>query len=100
MEFPEAHVKVLTRVDFSDHHPILIYLNKEHNTKTEKRFCLESAWIVGEKYQEEIEKILRKDLNMDANLSEIREDISSWKINTFDKVLIQKKELMAKLAGI
>ncbi|XP_050885085.1 uncharacterized protein LOC127088210 [Lathyrus oleraceus] len=42
-DFPEARVKVLARVEFSNHHPILTYLNKGHNFKIQKRFRFESA---------------------------------------------------------
>lgn len=100
LDFPEAHVKVLTRVEFFNHHPILIYLNKENNTKKEKWFCFKSVWILRETFHEEIEKSWRNDARMDANLREDREDINSWKINTFEKVLNRKKELMARLLGI
>ncbi|KAI5442772.1 hypothetical protein KIW84_011697 [Lathyrus oleraceus] len=58
-----------------------------------------SVWILRETFHEEIEKSWRKDVRMDANLREDRKDINSWKINTFEKVLNRKKELMARLAA-
>ncbi|CAI8603759.1 unnamed protein product [Vicia faba] len=40
LQFPNASVKVLTRMEFSDHHPILISLKDENNTREAKRFHL------------------------------------------------------------
>ncbi|MCH80961.1 hypothetical protein A2U01_0001739, partial [Trifolium medium] len=61
LSFPDGYVKVLTRVSFSDHHPILID---------------------------------------PMGASFIRKGISRWKLQTFDQVMIKKKEIMSRLAGI
>lgn len=40
-------VKVLTRVSFSDHHPIMIALSNNFHADGGKQFRFESAWVGG-----------------------------------------------------
>lgn len=48
--FIDAQVKVLSRVEFSDHHPIMITLNNNNYERMYKPFHFESAWIVENNY--------------------------------------------------
>jgi len=45
MAFPTASIKVLTRVSFSDHHPILVSMNDGCNFSNKSMFRFECAWI-------------------------------------------------------
>lgn len=45
-QFPDAFVKVLARVDFSDHHPILISLQSNLGNPLSRPFRFESAWLM------------------------------------------------------
>jgi hypothetical protein len=53
--FPEAVVKVLPRIDFSDHHPIMVLLNGVQPMAKRNKFRFEKAWMYHEKYNELIE---------------------------------------------
>ncbi|XP_058782174.1 uncharacterized protein LOC131656479 [Vicia villosa] len=48
--FPEAFVKVLMRVEFSDHHPIIINLKEDKHVKYHRPFRFENAWLLNETY--------------------------------------------------
>lgn len=45
IQFPEAIVRVLLRVDFSDHHPILVSPFGAHCNHREKPFRFERVWF-------------------------------------------------------
>lgn len=52
VQLPKSFVKVLPRVDFSDHHPIVISL-KDPNMKIGlDRFKFESAWLLEKRYHD------------------------------------------------
>jgi hypothetical protein len=44
LEFPNAFIKTLPRLDFSDHHPILICPVGNDVARVPRRFQFESAW--------------------------------------------------------
>lgn len=54
VEFIDAHVKVLTRLKFSDHHPIIINTDNNQNHGAPILFKFESAWILVGSYQDMI----------------------------------------------
>lgn len=84
LDFPEAQLKILTRVEFSDYHSILINLNKVKIINADKIFHFESAWVLRDKFHEEFEKAWRKKDSMMDNLRDVKEDIIYWKSKTFD----------------
>ncbi|MCH79376.1 endonuclease/exonuclease/phosphatase family protein [Trifolium medium] len=49
--FPEAFVKILARLDYSDHHPILINLTDTPHPVAPRQFGFESAWLIDDSYQ-------------------------------------------------
>lgn len=44
--YPEAHVKVLHHLEFSDHHPVLLTLMDKDLSQVPKEFKFECAWLV------------------------------------------------------
>ncbi|GAU26402.1 hypothetical protein TSUD_278470 [Trifolium subterraneum] len=48
--FPDGYVKVLTRVEFSDHHPILISPKEAPFIRAPRQFRFESAWLLDNTY--------------------------------------------------
>ncbi|XP_058776455.1 uncharacterized protein LOC131650765 [Vicia villosa] len=55
LAFSEAHVKILTRVDFSHHHPIKISLSFCNYGRVAKSFRFESAWMLEENYMDRLQ---------------------------------------------
>lgn len=49
-EFPKTYVKVLNRVDFLDHHPILISPKGNLISMTPRQFKFENTWIFDDTY--------------------------------------------------
>lgn len=52
LRFSEAYVKVLPRVDFLDHHPLVIYLFGSVVVGVPRIFRFENAWLTHEGYTE------------------------------------------------
>jgi hypothetical protein len=100
VEFPEGFVKVLTRVDFSDHHPILISPREAPHPVAPRQFKFESVWLVDTNYHTMIKNSWRREDKITKNLLNVERDINEWKFQHFDKVLHRKKELMARIGGI
>jgi hypothetical protein len=100
INFPDGSVKVLTRVAFSDHHPILITPMDATYVRAPRQFKFESAWLLDVSYPEMLAESWRQDMPILYNLENMQRGISSWKLQTFDQVLLKKKKIMARLAGI
>jgi hypothetical protein len=74
--FPEAIVKVLPRIDFSDHHPILIMLQGIHHTKHKNKFRFEKAWMYHAKYKELVKHQWNKNDALSHNISHMEVELN------------------------
>ncbi|XP_058741121.1 uncharacterized protein LOC131613470 [Vicia villosa] len=98
--FPDAIVKVLVRVEFSDHHPILVVPTMDIHNKPNKPFRFENAWLLNNSYHDMLQQVWNNDYSMTRNLKNTRDGIKDWKYDTFDEVEGKKAELMRRLNGI
>ncbi|MCH96001.1 hypothetical protein A2U01_0016984, partial [Trifolium medium] len=100
LEFPDGYVRVLPRLDFSDHHPILISPVDSSHPVAPKLFRFESAWLLEKSYTNMLKECWDNNGYVLHNLVKVQQDIKHWKVNTFDQVLHKKKELVARIGGI
>ncbi|XP_058767392.1 uncharacterized protein LOC131641086 [Vicia villosa] len=100
LQFHEASIKVLPRVDFSDHHPIMINLTNSMNVQGPRRFRFESAWMVDENYKNRLVGIWKKEESLKNNLKLVEDDTSNWKCNSLNHMQQAKKQIMARLNGV
>jgi endonuclease/exonuclease/phosphatase family metal-dependent hydrolase len=100
VQFPNAIVRTLPRVDFSDHHPLLVLLDDMVTINKERPFRFESAWQTHDSFQGDLSSWWRQELNLTANLSKVEDALKEWRINTFGSVRKKKRELLARLGGI
>ncbi|MCH92036.1 RNA-directed DNA polymerase (Reverse transcriptase), partial [Trifolium medium] len=98
--FPDGYVKVLTRVEFLDHHPILISPKDAPFIRAPRQFRFESAWLLDNTYNSMLNASWKGDVSLVENLENVKQGINQWKIQTFDQVILKKKEIMARLNGI
>ncbi|XP_058783537.1 uncharacterized protein LOC131658240 [Vicia villosa] len=99
-QFPDAFVQVLVRVDFSDHHPILINLQDNPPRVQKRNFRFESAWLMHDSYQPMLHEVWQKDQPLIQNLRNVVKGIEHWKFESFDQVKRMKKRLMRRLEGV
>jgi hypothetical protein len=100
MNFPNGFVKVLTRVDFSDHHPILLSPKEAPHLVAPRQFRFESAWLLEASYHDMMKASWNSSGSIINNLSNVERVIKDWKLQSFEQVLHQKRELMARIGGI
>jgi hypothetical protein len=95
--FPDGFVKVLTRLDYSDHHPILISPKEAPHLVAHKIFRFESAWMTDGKYTDMLHQSWNSVGSIVTNLTNVERNIKNWKFQTFDQVLHQKRVLMGRI---
>jgi hypothetical protein len=100
LEFPDAFIKTLPRLDFSDHHPILICPFGNEVNKVLRRFRFESAWHLHENYNAMVKSCWSAGNNILANLKNLQSEFKEWNFSTFNEVLRKKKRLEARICGI
>lgn len=98
--FPEAFVKVLPCIDFSDHHPILISLHNLHNVRQPRPFRFETDWQTHSLFPDVVKNCWIRDLDMPQKLKSLEEDLIDWNINIFGNTKKKKQIILARLVGI
>jgi hypothetical protein len=69
VSFLNAYVKTLARLDFSDHHPILLVPFGDSDNVAQKPFRFESAWLLEESNGEMLKNVWKGDETVVQNLS-------------------------------
>lgn len=98
--FPDAFVKVLPRVKFSDHHPILISPFGTTRRQGVRPFRFESAWMTHPSFVEDLNTWWLQSSDFSSNLQSVEHELKGWKTQVFGDVVKKKKELLARLGGI
>lgn len=76
--FTDAQVKVFSRVDFSDHHPIMIALSSSNHERIPKPFRFESVCLVENNYVDRLKGFWNNKDNLIKNLRRIEDDAIDW----------------------
>lgn len=100
LRFPDAIVKVLPRIDYSGHHPILVCANGGVRAQSPRIFRLESVWLLDKSFKDVISKSWNCDMDCNQNLQLMESTLKVWKKDTFGKVRAKKREIHARLNGI
>jgi hypothetical protein len=98
--FPEAIVRVLPRIEFSDHHPILILLNGSQISGAVAKFRFEKAWMYHETYQKLVENNWNVKNTFPMKIKHMEEEFGRWRKETFGSVHKRKMDLLSRLSGI
>lgn len=96
----EAFVQVLTRVDFSDHHPLLLKLNKSFSHGNNRHFRFESRWLTHPNLKEVIRESWNKEAQIQMALNDLSHVLGEWNKNTFGHIKKRKYNILARLEGI
>lgn len=78
VQFPEAYVRVLTRVDYSDYHPILISLQDDTYCNPNKSFKFEWTWVLEDIYNDRVTEVWDADNGLKASLDIVRLASTKW----------------------
>jgi ribonuclease HI len=100
LDFPDGYIKVLTRLEFSDHHPILISPLEAPHPVAPRQFRFESAWLMEESYNDMVRQCWKSESVIPQNLISVEKNIKNRKFQTIDQVLHKKKRILARIAGV
>jgi hypothetical protein len=98
--FPEAIVKVLPRIEFSDHHPIIIMLQGIPPVVQRSKFRFEKAWMYHPNYTDLIKQHWNKRSVFPEIISNMTDEFVKWKCDVFGSINKRKADLMARINGI
>ncbi|XP_058775555.1 uncharacterized protein LOC131649818 [Vicia villosa] len=98
--YTDAQVKVLTRFDFLDHHPIMVTLNYRNQERVPKPFRFESAWMLESNYMDRLKGYWNDKAEFVQNLKKIEDDAQDWKICSLNHVQQVKRGIAFRLRGI
>ncbi|GAU46050.1 hypothetical protein TSUD_191210 [Trifolium subterraneum] len=76
--FPEAIVKVLPRIEFSDHHTIIIMLQRIQPLKQRSKFRFEKAWMYHKAYGDMVKQHWNKEKTLPARVNYMADEFSKW----------------------
>lgn len=96
--YHDGYVKVLPRLNFLDHHPLLIRMFG--NVLKEPNFRFESAWLVEEDYYNTLMMNWKDNQHIHTNFKNLKQGIKSWKLRSFKQVIRHKNEILRCLKGI
>lgn len=91
MQFPEACVKVLTMLDYLDHHPILVALSDNVYMRVPISPKFECAWVVEDSYEDMIKEVWEEESSLSVNLDNIQRKVTQWKLHNI-RIIDKKKE--------
>jgi hypothetical protein len=91
LEFPDGYVKVLPRLEFSDHHPLLVCPVDGSHLTAPKQFRFESAWLMESNYNNLLKGVSPGQFPVWRNLQNVRDSIDQWKLDSFDQTRNNKK---------
>ncbi|KAI5405563.1 hypothetical protein KIW84_052374 [Lathyrus oleraceus] len=90
LQFPDAQVKVLTRLDFSDHLPLLVSLTDNTSRNFPNYFKFESAWVLEETYNYMVNSSWKANSSLTNNLEELKTQVTKWNMHTVKSVQKEK----------
>jgi hypothetical protein len=91
LEFPDGYVKILPRLEFSDHHPLLICPIDGSHLAAPKQFRFESAWLMDGSYARMLDTVWQRTNNVWKNLQNVRDNIDHWKLLVSTNLGIKRK---------
>lgn len=91
--FPEAVVTVGTRLQ-SDHHPLLISLDKKPIRRGARPFRFEAVWFKHQSFRKFIAENWSNDGTTWEELAKMEPALLDWNMNVFGNVLKKKRELL------
>ena len=98
--FPDAVVRVLPRLDFSDHHPILIQPAGLLSNYRVKPFRFERVWLTHPSYNETISTYWETNLDITQNINNMEVALRSWSKDIFGDIRKRKSRILNRIGGV
>lgn len=83
LAFPDAFVKVLARVRFLDHHPLLLSINSNIGERRPTNFIFESAWLTHTDFDNAVKRCWADSASITSNLQNLELMLQEWRVSSF-----------------
>ncbi|KAI9124952.1 hypothetical protein K1719_003568 [Acacia pycnantha] len=90
-KFVEAEIRVIPKVG-SDHHPLLVCLEKENKGYRQRTFRFEAAWQMHEGFEGVLRNSWRSREGINDNLASLQHDLLCWNKEVFGSIEGGKEE--------
>ncbi|CAL5206850.1 unnamed protein product [Lathyrus oleraceus] len=98
--YPEAHANVLHRLDFSDHHHVLLTLMDKEFRQVPKSFKFKCAWLVENSFKDMLKSAWNNHHSILNNLDSFKTTASQWNLHSICSIRKEKLHLLYWLQGI
>lgn len=100
LQFPDAFLRVLNRINYSEHHPILVSLYEDQQKSMAKEFKFECSWIMENSFKSMMLAAWKPDLGMLQNFEVVRDHTKSWNMHSVQSLLQDKKTIIHIIEGM
>ncbi|KAL0016490.1 hypothetical protein SO802_003559 [Lithocarpus litseifolius] len=97
--FPNASVQHLKRAH-SDHCPVLLYLDKNHDVKLPRPFRFQPMWLSHPTFLSIVKEAWSGQTGLSSAIATFVDKAKIWNKNIFLNLFHRKKRLLARLRGI
>lgn len=98
--YPNAIVKVLSKVQFLDHYPLLISCQTNLGNVVPRPFRVKCAWLTHSNYKEVFYSNWDKDISFLYNTRRLTNSLTSERRDVFGSIKLKKKRLLSRIGGI
>lgn len=84
--FPNAIVKVLPRIEYSDHHPLIIYMQHSYRSHRPRCFKFKGAWLTDNSFQDMLSRHWDPHRSVPQNIRYMEQVFLEWKKDTVEYV--------------
>lgn len=96
----EAHVRVLHRMEFSDHHHVFLTLMDKEFTQVPKSFKFECAWLFENSFEDMLKPAWNIHHLLFRNLDSFKTTALQWKLRNIGSIQRNEIHLLSPFQGI
>lgn len=93
-------MKLLLKVEFSDHHPLTISFNGHYHGTFSKPFKFSCAWLTHLTNRDMVKNSWHEKNVFLSNISRLKENLSRWKRDVSGETQVKRKMFLARIGGI
>lgn len=97
--YPEATVTHLPRT-FSDHHPVLVELNKPSPQASNRPFQFQTMWLLHPKFPRVVQDAWAENFDLREATKNFTKRVRKWNMDVFGNVFAKKRRVLARINGV
>lgn len=97
--YPKATVTHLPRT-FSDHHPVLMELNKPSPKASNRPFRFQTMWLLHPKFPRVVQDAWAENFDLREATKNFTKRVRKWNMDVFGNVFAKKRRVLARINGV